>query len=190
MTREEFEERTGDMDGLYSVCLEHDYYNVFADFRNDEEISEFVQECYIEEIYREYDWEEVGEIISNLKYEIENHRWFYVGDGVVEGISNYDDWYYPRLWEEVLEAFCEDGIITDGDENEEEVDNTSENTSDDPFVYIEIEDEEEDNSIEEEIISIIDVINESCSVQILSKKKETDDECSVGNDITFLMGGN
>ena len=180
MTIEQFNDEVCNFTDLYYFCLRHDYYDLVEDYRDGESIDEYIDMYYMDDISG-YSWRDLCHTLTDLEYEVENYNMFYVGNGCVEGVSDYGP-EYDEMKAELIRVLTEDGeLVIDEDD---EVDHKDE----DQFIYVEEPAEEPDGIAVEEDFSIIDVIDEGYKVQILgSNKKDKPIPEDVIEDLSILF---
>lgn len=176
MTREEFINDVTNMDELFDFCCEIGEEEFFDDYYTDVGIEDYINECYLDFLYQNFDWRDVLYHLRDLENALHYHSWFYTGNGCIDGIDIAGD-HFDEFKHNVL-SYCDDYMIFDNDEETDE-DITDTHDRENLFVFEEYEIPEQDEIIEEEI-PLIEVMNDSLKVQAIKPVKcngfEYDDE--------------
>ena len=173
MTRDEFLENCICMDDIARICSEYDYYDLIEDYRDEDTIEDWIDDCFLRSI----------EDLANFQSTLESYRWFYIGDYTIDGVEDSGE-DFNRLKANLFRLLVEDGYIDDEeDENEDTVDNgIFENNSGTRFVYEEEPEEEVDGFAVEEEISIFEAVEEGSHIQTISTE-----ECDETEEISILF---
>ena len=175
MTREELREEICDMDDLARFCTDHDMYEFLDEYRSEYDISDWVEECYVRDIYDENSWGDVYNILSDINYTIENYDWFYIGNWCVEPV---DQVMFEDLREELINDLENDGFFDDEEDDAED--------GRDYIVVEPADGQDEVQDFECEDFSIMELVQESKNVIVSLPCRKTQDDTQQDCPIDML----